>query len=286
MDFAVSGNSTSAGLRSLGRFRSPHQRSDPLWRGKRWRRPEHDMAMVCASWRLETNLYDAVASTARRCRHGPFARIGPRDSLWRTKQRDADERHLGIHALAVAAHGVCQNESTNAVAFDLQPHLRGELIELRPLRPGDWDGLFAVASDSLIWKQHPESDRYKEDVFTVFFRDAMESGGAFVVIDPKTQQIIGSTRFYGYDPEKSEIEIGWTFLARKYWGGRYNRETKELLLAHAFKFVKNVVFFVGEHNFRSQHALEKIGATREGLVKRTYGNHPPHLNVKYGIKKS
>src|SRR5437870_13106353 len=108
----------------------------------------------------------------------------------------------------------------------------------------------------------------------------------FVVIDAKNQQIIGSTRFYGYDPEKSEIEIGWTFLARRYWGGSYNAEMKRLLLDHAFKFVKNVVFFVGEHNFRSQHALEKIGATREGLVKRTYGNHPPHLNVKYGIKKS
>src|SRR5439155_10229350 len=129
----------------------------------------------CASWRLETNAYAAVASTARRCRYGPFARVGTHDPLWRTKQRDADERHLGIHALAVAAHGVCQNESTNAVAFDLQPYLRGELIELRPLRPGDWDGLVAVAWDSLIRKQHPERDRYEEDVVTVLFRDAIES---------------------------------------------------------------------------------------------------------------
>ena len=100
------------------------------------------------------------------------------------------------------------------MAFDLQPHLRGELIELRPLAPADWDELFAVASDSLIWEQHPESDRYKDEVFRVFFKDALESGGAFVVVNKKTQQIIGSTRFYGYDPEKSEIEIGWTFLAR------------------------------------------------------------------------
>ena len=172
------------------------------------------------------------------------------------------------------------------VSFDLQPHLKGELIELRPLTPDDWDDLFAVASDPLIWEQHPESDRYKEDVFRVFFREALECGGAFVVIDAKTQQIIGSTRFYGYDPEKSEIEIGWTFLARKYWGGRYNREMKDLLLTHAFKFVESVVFFVGEKNFRSQKAMEKIGATREGLVTRTYGNHPPHLNIKYVITKN
>jgi N-acetyltransferase len=169
--------------------------------------------------------------------------------------------------------------------FDLQPHLKGELLELRPLTPEDWDDLFAVASDALIWEQHPESDRCKEDVFRVFFREAMESGGAFVVIDKKNQQIIGSTRFYGYDPAKSEVEIGWTFLARKYWGGRYNAEMKRLLLDHAFQFVEAVAFFVGEKNFRSQKAMEKIGAIREGVVTRTYGNHPPHLNVKYAIRK-
>ena len=173
----------------------------------------------------------------------------------------------------------------NAVSFDLQPDLKGELIELRPLTPEDWDDLFAVASDPHIWEQHPESDRYKEDVFRVFFREALESGGAFVVIDVKTQQIIGSTRFYGYDPERSEIEIGWTFLARKYWGGRYNREMKQLMLAHAFKFVESVVFFVGENNVRSQKATERIGAIRNGMVKKVYGNRPPSLSVRYVIEK-
>ena len=169
--------------------------------------------------------------------------------------------------------------------FDLQPHLKGELIELRPLRPDDWDELFAVASDPLIWEQHPESDRYKEDVFKIFFEDALRSGGAFVVVDTKTQQIIGSTRFHGYDPKKSEIEIGWTFLARKYWGGRYNREMKQLMLAHAFKFVENVVFFVGENNLRSQKATEKIGAVKSGTAKKVYGNRPASLNVRYVIRK-
>jgi RimJ/RimL family protein N-acetyltransferase len=171
------------------------------------------------------------------------------------------------------------------VAFDLQPQLRGELIELRPLAPEDWEDLFAVASDSLIWEQHPEGDRYKENIFKDFFREALESGGAFVVIDKKTQRIIGSTRFYGFDPEKSEIEIGWTFLARKYWGGRYNAEMKRLLLNHAFQFVEHVVFFVGETNFRSQKAMEKIGAIKLGTATRAYGNHPPARNVKYMIRK-
>ncbi len=171
------------------------------------------------------------------------------------------------------------------MSFDLQPNLKGELIELRPLRPEDWDDLFAVASDPLIWEQHPESDRYKEDVFKAFFRDALESGGAFVIIDKKSQQIIGSTQFHGYVPEKSEIEIGWTFLARLYWGGRYNRELKQLMLAHAFKFVESVVFFVGQNNVRSQKATERIGGIRNGMVKKAYGSGRSSLNVKYVIKK-
>jgi RimJ/RimL family protein N-acetyltransferase len=169
--------------------------------------------------------------------------------------------------------------------FELQPVLKGELIELRPLRSEDWDDLFAVASDPLIWQQHPENDRYTEDVFKIFFKDALDSAGAFVVIDTKSQQIIGSTRFHGYDPEKSEIEIGWTFLARKYWGGRYNREMKQLMLAHAFKFVENVVFFVGESNIRSQKATEKIGGIKSGVMQKIYGNRPPSRNVRYVIRK-
>jgi RimJ/RimL family protein N-acetyltransferase len=172
-----------------------------------------------------------------------------------------------------------------AMAFDLQPHLKSELIELRPLTPNDWDELFAVASDRLIWEQHPERDRYKEDVFRVFFEEALDSGGAFVIIDRKTQRIIGSTRFYGFDPKKSEIEIGWTFLARRYWGGQYNAEMKLLLLNHAFQFVESVVFFVGEDNVRSQKAMEKVGAIKVGTATRTYGDHPPARNLKYVMRK-
>jgi hypothetical protein len=116
------------------------------------------------------------------------------------------------------------------VDFDLQPYLVGELVELRPLRPEHWDSLYAVASDPLIWAQHPATDRYKEEVFREFFREALESRGAFVVLDRKTQRVIGSSRYFGFDREKREIEIGWTFLARSHWGGRYNGEMKRLML--------------------------------------------------------
>jgi len=143
--------------------------------------------------------------------------------------------------------------------FELQPVLIGELVELRPLREEDFPTLFAVASDPLIWEQHPQPDRYTEPVFRQFFRGGMESGGAFIVVDRKDGRVIGSSRFAEYDETKSEIEIGWTFLARSHWGGRHNREMKRLMLAHAFRFVGRVVFRVGADNVISRKAMAKIG---------------------------
>lgn len=154
------------------------------------------------------------------------------------------------------------------MTFELQPCLAGALIEARPLRPDDWSALFAVASDSRIWEQHPDSDRYLEPVFRKFFAEALESGGALLVSERATGEVIGSSRYYGYDPVRSEIEIGWTFLARRCWGGRYNGELKRLMLDHAFRFVRRVVFVVGRDNIRSQTALMRIGAVRDGIVER------------------
>jgi RimJ/RimL family protein N-acetyltransferase len=150
------------------------------------------------------------------------------------------------------------------MSFDLQPTLKGELLELRPLRPEDCAALYAVASDPLIWEQHPSKDRYKEEVFKVFFREALESGGALIAMDCRDGRVIGSSRFHGYDQEKSEVEIGWTFLARSHWGGPFNREMKRLMLRHAFRFVDRVIFVVGPQNLRSQRAVEKIGGVRVG----------------------
>ena len=150
------------------------------------------------------------------------------------------------------------------MSFDLQPVLKSEILELRPLSPGDFHDLYAAASDPLIWEQHPVPNRYKEEVFKEFFREALESGGALVAIDSKDGQVIGSSRFHSYNEEKSEIEIGWTFLARSHWGGIYNGEMKQLMLRYAFRFVNSVIFLVGPQNFRSQRALEKIGGVRVG----------------------
>jgi N-acetyltransferase len=168
------------------------------------------------------------------------------------------------------------------MAFDLQPVLKGELLELRPLRSEDFDDLYAVASDPLIWEQHPSSDRYKEEVFKEFFREGMESGGALIAIDSKDGRIIGSSRYHAYKEEQSEIEIGWSFLARTRWGGVYNREMKWLMLRHAFQFVKSVVFLVGPQNLRSQKAMEKIGGVR--VASRT--DERGRVNVVYQITYS
>jgi len=146
------------------------------------------------------------------------------------------------------------------VEFDLQPTLKGNLIEIRPLSREDFDALFAAASDPLIWEQHPENDRYTREVFQRYFDGAIESKGAFAIVERKSGQIIGSSRYCNLNPAVGEVEVGWTFLERVFWGGSYNRELKTLMLDHAFRFVDRVVFVVGEKNFRSQKALEKIGA--------------------------
>jgi RimJ/RimL family protein N-acetyltransferase len=148
--------------------------------------------------------------------------------------------------------------------FELQPVLKGTILQLRPLRTEDYHDLYAVAADPLIWAQHPSKDRYQEAVFKDFFAEALASGGALLTNDNKDGKVIGSSRFNGYDKDKSEIEIGWTFLARSHWGGSYNREMKRLMLQHAFKFVSNVIFVIGPENFRSQRAVEKIGGVRVG----------------------
>jgi RimJ/RimL family protein N-acetyltransferase len=167
-------------------------------------------------------------------------------------------------------------------AVDLQPSLRGELLELRPLRPEDFDSLYAVASDPLIWELHPSRNRYEKGVFEEFFREAMGSGGALIALDSKSGNVIGSSRFHGYDPQKRVIEIGWTFLARAYWGGVYNGEMKQLMMRHAFRFVDNILFVVGPQNLRSRRAVEKIGGVLIGSRTDSNGRE----NVVYTITRS
>lgn len=143
--------------------------------------------------------------------------------------------------------------------FDFQPELADDVVRLRPLRPEDWDALFAVASDPLIWAVHPAHDRWQEPVFRRFFADALASGGALVAIDPATGAVIGASRYDTGRAGPGEVEIGWTFLARAYWGGAVNAAMKRLMVGHALRHFDRVVFLVGDTNRRSRRAMEKIG---------------------------
>ena len=166
------------------------------------------------------------------------------------------------------------------MALDRQPHLIGELVELRPATPDDFDALFAVAGDPLIWEVHPAHDRWQEPVFRRFFADGLASGGMLVAIDRATGAVIGSSRYDFGRAEPGEVEIGWTFLARSHWGGRYNGEMKWLMLDHAFGSVERVMFMIGDTNIRSRRAIERVGGR---LTERIATAHLGGVTVTHVI---
>lgn len=170
--------------------------------------------------------------------------------------------------------------------MNLQPfNLENEWVKLIPLKETDFEALYAVASDPLIWEQHPNPDRYKKDVFQNYFKGAIESNGAFLIKN-KLEQVIGCTRFYDYFPDKGEIKIGYTFFSRNCWGKPFNKSTKMLMLQYAFQFVGSVIFHVGANNIRSQKAMEKLGAIKIAEELVAYYGEASRNNFVYQIEKS
>jgi N-acetyltransferase len=175
----------------------------------------------------------------------------------------------------------------NHPTADLQPTLVGEKLLLRPLVADDWDALYVVASDPLLWEVHPASNRYQEPVFREYFAGAMASHGALTVIDRATGSVVGGSRYANFVEHLNEIEIGWTFLARNYWGGSYNREMKSLMLTHAFKFFDSIRFNIGATNVRSRRAVEKIGARLDGeYIPEAINGVPAVLHVMYRLSRN
>lgn len=170
--------------------------------------------------------------------------------------------------------------------LDLQPTLIGQWVTLRPLEESDFESLYLAASDPLIWEQHPEPNRYKREVFQKYLESAMASKGAFAILDSKSGEIIGSTRFYSWDSVKREVVIGYTFITRAYWGKNHNPEMKKLLLEHVFQVGERVLFYIGEKNIRSQKAIESIGAILCGREERKLPDGSPHVDVIYKIEKN
>jgi RimJ/RimL family protein N-acetyltransferase len=170
--------------------------------------------------------------------------------------------------------------------MNLQPaHLKNDIVWLEPLKQEHFEELYLVASDPLIWEQHPNPDRYKLDAFTNYFKGAMESGGAFIIRDTLSGKALGSSRYCAYDAANKEIQIGYTFFSRVCWGKSINKAVKKLMLTHAFNDVDKVAFYVGANNIRSQKAMEAIGGikVREEVV--AYFGEPDRLNFRYEINK-
>lgn len=169
--------------------------------------------------------------------------------------------------------------------MNTQISLHDQLVQLEPLQITDLEKLFGVANDPLLWEQHPNKDRYKREVFEVFFRGAMESKGAYIIYDAATKMPIGSSRYYDLGKEPNTICIGYTFFARSHWGSTYNQAAKKLMLDHAFKSVDKVHFHIGAVNIRSQKAIERLGAIKIGEVEMEYYGETSKLNFIYEIQK-
>jgi len=169
--------------------------------------------------------------------------------------------------------------------FNLQPTLENDLITVTPLKAEDFEKLYAVASDPLIWAQHPNKDRYKREVFENFFKGAMESNGAFIVYDKITSEVVGSSRYYELDEGNNSVAIGYTFIGRSFWGKGHNAALKKMMLDYAFEYVDKVILHIGATNFRSQKATEKLGAIKISEVEVAYYGEPVKWNFEYQIDK-
>ena len=169
--------------------------------------------------------------------------------------------------------------------FDPVPVLAVGPYLLVPLLPTDFEALYAVAADPEVWAQHPNKNRYERTVFQIFFDGAINSGGAFKIIDTHTDTIIGSTRIYDYNPENSTILIGYTFLAKAYWSKGANPMIKRMMLDFLFQYVDIVLLHVGVDNIRSQISIERIGATKTDCIKVAYIGEPERENFVYAFRK-
>ncbi|KQR72807.1 GNAT family N-acetyltransferase [Pedobacter sp. Leaf176] len=172
------------------------------------------------------------------------------------------------------------------MSFDLQPVLENDLIRIIPLKEADFEKLYAVASDPLVWEQHPNKDRYKREVFENFFKGAIESNGAFIVYDKATDKVVGSSRYYELNNDNNSVAIGYTFIGRDFWGIGHNSALKKLMLDYAFQFVDKIILHIGATNFRSQKATEKLGAVKISEIEVAYYGEPLKWNFEYQIDKA
>lgn len=171
------------------------------------------------------------------------------------------------------------------MSINIQPILENNTLILYPLQEQDFEAVYAAAADPKVWEQHPNKDRWRKEVFQTFFEGAIKSNGAFKIVEKATQTVIGSTRFYDYNPLEKSILIGYTFFSTACWGKGYNHMVKTLMLDYIFAFVSVVDFHIGADNMRSKISISRMGINKIGEQEVTYFGESPKLNFVYQLTK-
>lgn len=151
--------------------------------------------------------------------------------------------------------------------------LNGQSVRLEPLSMQHYEALWAIGQDAELWKWTPYqiTTPDKMHAYIKAALDGQEIGTAlpFVTIWQATNQIVGSTRFGNIDTGNHHAEIGWTWVDRNWQRTPVNTEAKFLMLQHAFEqwHCIRVEFKTDELNKKSQRAIERLGAYREGIAR-------------------
>lgn len=151
--------------------------------------------------------------------------------------------------------------------------LENEIVKLKPLELNDLSGILEAASYPEIWSHMSTTIEKMVDVNN-FVENALlmrrnKTEFPFVIVDKKTGEIIGSTRFMDIDDTHQRVEIGTTWLTPAYWRTAINTNCKYLLLQYCFEtlHLQRVQIKTDHENSQSQKAIERIGATKEGVLR-------------------
>jgi len=152
--------------------------------------------------------------------------------------------------------------------------LQGVGVRLEPLTENHTHELSAAGSDPQIWKYLPygeitNPEKMREYIRTQLVLENMGTDLPFAVIHTETGKPIGCTRYLDIRKDHWSLEIGGTWYASAYQRTKVNTECKYLLLKHAFEFLCciRVQFKTDLRNLKSQRALERIGAVKEGILR-------------------
>lgn len=152
------------------------------------------------------------------------------------------------------------------------PSLRGDLVSLEPLRRDDATDLLAAADDDEVFRWLPlvRPRTVAEMGAWVDAALASPTQHPWVQREAATGTVLGTTSFYDVDERLRTVAIGHTWLSRRAWRTGVNTEAKLLLLTHAFETLGcvRVVWHTDHLNERSQAAIERLGARREGVLRK------------------